>query len=63
MDLEEIFKSIIAIIIFGIFLSAFAPLLGAAIGSGSSFIVGFAFLAVILAFLMKILQEFGGIHG
>lgn len=63
-DIEEIFKVIVSLIVFVILMGALAPLLGESNIFGlSSFIIGFAFLAVILAVLIKILNEFGIGHG
>jgi len=62
MNIEEIFKSIIALIFAIIFLGALSDLTGSLNLSGIySFMIGFAFLAIIISVLLKILDEFGGL--
>jgi len=57
---EEIFKSILGIIFFIVFLGALSPLFGASDVFGlSSWLIGFTILLIILAFIIKILDEFG----
>ncbi|MFH1889577.1 MAG: hypothetical protein ABIJ58_01730 [Nanoarchaeota archaeon] len=60
LNIEEVFKSIMGIIFFIIFLGALAPLIGASNIFGlSSWLIGLTVMMVILAFLIKILDEFG----
>lgn len=61
VDMEEIFKGAIALIFGVIFLSALADIIGKSPLAGDySFLIGFAFLAIMIAVLLKILEAFGG---
>lgn len=61
MDLEEVFKTIVVVIFGIILLGALADFFNQLNLSGFySFMIGFVFIAIIIAFLDKILKEFGG---
>jgi len=63
MDIEELFKSVIALIFGIILLGALADVFKEiAISQFYSFMIGFAFLAIVIAVLLKILEELGGLR-
>ncbi len=59
-DFEEIFKAVIGIIFLIVFIGALAPLIGALnVLNFSSWFIGFTVIMVVLAFILKILDELG----
>ncbi len=58
-NIEDIFKGIISLIFFIIFIGAIIPLVAESFIGSFSFVIGIAFFAIILAILIKILNEFG----